>query len=274
MAFHKFTIGSLACFSLEDNSRTVDIREELKQVPEGELLAALKENGNSDFQVKIGFNILLVKTAEHLVLIDCGTGNDKLIESLAEAGFSPDDIDYLVITHSDFDHIGGMDHFTKARIVFPKAAYDLWTTPISREKMIETFQEVFLKFLAADFVAKGVEYRQHYGSEKLPSLLSRMVLVKENEAFLPGFKMIATPGHRPDHFAVEISSNGETLLHIADGWRHKVQVQHPEWYSIYDNYPAQMAESLALAVKKAKENKALVFGSHFTWPGIIHSDQL
>ncbi|MFT4663868.1 MAG: glyoxylase-like metal-dependent hydrolase (beta-lactamase superfamily II) [Polaribacter sp.] len=272
MPFHKISLGKLECIALEDNSRIIDLRNELPQVPEELLLSAIKENGGTDFHAKVGFNNLLIKTEQYLVLIDSGTGSDKLIESLAEAGFHPKDIDYLVITHSDFDHIGGMDNFAKAKIVFPKTAFDLWTTEISRNKMIESFQEVFLKFLTAEFVAKGVEFRQHYGSEKLPSLLSRMILVKEEEEFLPGFRMVATTGHRPDHFAVEIISEEKTLLHIADGWRHKIQVKHPDWHSIYDSYPDQMAESIGVAIKRAKEKNAILFGAHFEWPGFVFSD--
>jgi len=267
MPFHRITLGQFQCYALEDNSRIVDIRNEITQVSAKELLAAMKESGYDDFHVKIGFNNLLVKTPEFLILIDAGTGNDHLVDSLAEAGYAPEDIDYLVITHSDFDHIGGMDHFTKAKIVFPKSAYDLWTTAISRAKMIASFQEVFLKFLAPDFVAKGVEYREHYGAVKLPSLLSRIILVKEEEVFLPGMKMFATPGHRPDHFAVEITSDENTLLHIADGWRHKIQMLRREWYSIYDSYPEQMAESIGLVLKRAEEKEAMLFGAHFEWPG-------
>lgn len=272
MPFHKFTLGQLECYALEDNSSIIDVRNEFPQLAESVLLAAMKENGYTDFHVKIGFNNLLIKTADHLVLIDAGTGENNLVDSLAEAGFKPKDIDYLVITHSDFDHIGGMDHFENAKIVFPKSAYDLWTTEISREKMIGTFKEVFSKLFPDDFVTQGVSYRQHFGAEKLPSLLSRIILVREEEAFLPGIKMLATPGHRPDHFAVEITSDEQSLLHIADGWRHKIQMEHPDWYSVYDSYPDQFAESIELALKRAKENKSMLFGAHFTWPGLLSLD--
>ncbi|MFK7806694.1 MAG: MBL fold metallo-hydrolase [Saprospiraceae bacterium] len=272
MPTHQITLGQFQCYALEDNSTITDVRNEFTQVPEDELLAAMQANGYKDFHVKIGFNNLLIKTPEHLVLIDCGTGENNLVNSLREAGFSPDDIDYVVITHSDFDHIGGLDFFTNARIVFPKTAYDLWVTEISREKMITSFVEVFSKLFPKNFVEEGVKYRRHYGSQKLPALLSRIILVKEEEQFLPGLRMIATPGHRPDHYAVEISSEEQTILHIADGWRHKIQKEHPEWYSVYDNYPDQFAESIKLALNRARDKKAMIFGSHFTWPGFDDSE--
>jgi glyoxylase-like metal-dependent hydrolase (beta-lactamase superfamily II) len=269
MPFHQFTLGQWTCYALQDNTRMIDTRDEFPQLPENVLLEALNKRGFTDFHVHIGFNNLLIQTGEQLVLIDSGTGTDKLNDSLAEAGFSPDDINYLLITHSDFDHIGGMDHYKKARIVFPKTAYDLWTTDVSRVKMIESFQEVFSKFLAPDFVARAVEYRKNYGAVKLPSLLPRLVLVREEEEFLSGFRFLAAPGHRSDHFAVELTSDGNTLLHIADAWRHQIQMDHPDWYSIYDYYPDQFAESVALLLERAREKKVVLFGAHFEWPGLF-----
>ncbi len=123
-------------------------------------------------------------------------------------------------------------------------------------------------FLDPGFVAKGVQYREHYGAIKLPSLKDRIILVKEEEEFLPGIRFVGTSGHRSDHFTVEIHSDGATLLHIADGFRHMVQAQHPDWYSRFDSYPDQMAESLTMILQRAEKKKALLFGSHFMFPGL------
>jgi len=268
MPTHQFKLGALNLISLQDNAQTIDVRQELGQIPEAELLTAMQLHGYNDFNTLIGFNILFVQTEHHKVLIDCGTGMNELLESMSEVDLSPEEIDYLIITHSDFDHIGGIDNFLNAKIIFPKPAYDLWTNDMIRKGMIENFKTVFLKFLDPDFVAKGAAYREDYGANKLPSLNQRIQLVKEEEEFLPGFKMIFTPGHRPDHFAVEIESEGETLIHVADGYRHVIQVDHPDWYSRFDSYPEQMAESLVLINDRIKAKKALVFGSHFTFPGL------
>lgn len=275
-SFYPFSLGSFNCIALEDNQKDIDIRIELGQVNEVELLRSMQENGYENFNVTIGFNCLLVQNGHQNILIDAGKGTDKLVSSLAAAGLTPDDIDVLIVTHSDFDHIGGLRHFQNARLILPKQAYDLWTNSTTRHEMIENFKTVFLKFLPADFVAKGAAYREKYGAEILPSLKDRIQFVEAEEEFINGFKMVFAPGHRPDHYAVEIVSNGATLLHIADGFRHAVQVDHPDWYSRFDSYPEQMAESLKMLVQRAIDKNATLFGSHFQFPGlaVIENDKL
>ncbi len=266
--FYKFALGDFDCIALEDNQRDIDVREELVQVDEEKLLAAMKANAYEGFDIRIGFNCLLIDTGSQNILIDAGSGKDKLSDSLMAAGYSNDQIDVIVVTHSDFDHIGGLQGFPNAKIIFPSYAYELWTTEKSRIEMIENFKSVFSKFLPADFVSKGAAYREHYGSTILPSLKDRITLVEADEEFLRGFRLVFAPGHRPDHYAVEITSGDQTLMHIADAFRHAVQIENPNWYSRVDSYPEQMAESLSMLVKKAIEKDALLFGSHFQFPGL------
>jgi len=265
---YKFKIGSINCCSLKSNSREVDVRTEFLQLEQDNLLQAMNQCGYTDFTTEVGFNNLFFQHAGRTVLVDCGDGNDELINSLAQLGKTAEDIDLLIITHSDFDHIGGLDLFKNAEIVFPKQAYDAWTTTAVREQMLEDFKRVFSVFLDIDFVAKGVEYREDYGSQKLPSLWKRMRLVEAEEEILPGVRLVYTPGHRPDHYAVEINSENETLLHIADGFRHKVQFHNPNWHTIYDSNPDQTAESLLYIIQRALSKKATLYGSHFTFPGL------
>ena len=273
-SFYKFSLGNFNCIALEDNQKEIDIRDELGQVEEAVLLQSMQENGFEGFKVTVGFNCLLVQNGTQNILIDAGKGTDKLVDNLAAAGLTPEEIDVIIVTHSDFDHIGGLRNFPKAQLIFPKYAYDLWTNPTIRQEMIENFKSVFFKFLPADFVAKGAAYRERYGAEILPSIKARIQFVEAEEEFIAGFKMVFAPGHRPDHYAVEISSDGNTLLHIADGFRHAVQVDHPDWYSIYDSYPEQMAESLKMLIQRAVDKNAILFGSHFKFPGLAKIEAL
>lgn len=88
-------------------------------------------NGVSD-PVAMSYNAFLIRTPTRLVLIDTGTGgkldNDPsfhgcghLIANLRAAGFRPEQIDEVLITHRGQDHTGGLTNLDGTRRTFPNA---------------------------------------------------------------------------------------------------------------------------------------------------------
>ena len=97
------------------------------------------------------FQSYIVKTPHHTILIDSCIGNDKprplrpkwnmktddtYMRALKAAGFSVDDIDFVMCTHLHVDHVGWntrlengrwVPTFPKARYVFAKGEFDYWT---------------------------------------------------------------------------------------------------------------------------------------------------
>ncbi|WP_316791580.1 MBL fold metallo-hydrolase [Pedobacter frigoris] len=73
----------------------------------------------------------LVKLKNSLILCDTGLGysseDGKLIlhENIRKAGFNPDDVDLVLMSHLHFDHSGGMIHHIndKIELSFPNATY-------------------------------------------------------------------------------------------------------------------------------------------------------
>ena len=87
----------------------------------------------------------IVNTGKQLILFDTGNGAlpreyeqlskrlppGQTAERLAAAGYKPEDIDVVVLTHGHPDHIGGLTEggkpvFPKARYVFGAAEFDFW----------------------------------------------------------------------------------------------------------------------------------------------------
>jgi len=81
--------------------------------------------------VERDFNCLLINTGEHRVLVDAGWGygttrrNGRLLQNLKAEGIAPEDIDVIVITHSDRDHTGGLIH-AEGKMTFPNTRHVMW----------------------------------------------------------------------------------------------------------------------------------------------------
>ncbi len=74
----------------------------------------LEDNFLPKEQFVNSFSPVLVNTGTDLVLFDTGfgeagrdAGNGRLIEGMAAAGYTPEDVTVVVLTHMHGDHIGG-----------------------------------------------------------------------------------------------------------------------------------------------------------------------
>ena len=73
----------------------------------------------------------LVELNNSLILLDTGLGysneegNMILHENIKKAGFKPEDVEYVLMSHLHFDHAGGMVHKTESgmELSFPNATY-------------------------------------------------------------------------------------------------------------------------------------------------------
>ena len=73
--------------------------------------------GTNIFAVKNVFNtVFFIKTDSGLIMIDSGSDAPKLENSIHEAGISPNDVKWIFLTHSDYDHVAGLPLFPNADI--------------------------------------------------------------------------------------------------------------------------------------------------------------
>jgi hypothetical protein len=107
------------------------------------------------------------------------------MRTLAAAGFSVDDIDYVMCTHLHVDHVGWntrlvdgrwVPTFPNARYVFAKGEFDYWTEQNAKAE-VPPF---------ADSVLPLVEAR-------------RAEIVRDDFAIGDHARILPTPGHTPGH---------------------------------------------------------------------------
>ncbi len=272
MRHYKFKIGELNCVSLEEGNATIPIVKEFSEEKHQSVLAAHKEHGSKLDTVEIGFNYLLLQCDGKNVLIDCGKGQGVLVANLEEIGIAPSDIDYLIITHGDGDHIGGLHHFEHAKIVMAQNAYDIWMDDARREQLKQGAFDALVRIFPADKISGSNSGKENFAKEVIPSLGERLILVKNEEEFLPGIKMFATPGHREDHYAIEIKSGAHTLVCLADAIRHGFQLKYPELSSLYDSYDKDWSSSISIIKRRDVDKEFVYFGTHVAFPGLLSYD--
>lgn len=211
-------------------------------------------------------NAFLVNDGEKLVLIDTGTGAKSptiglVTANLVAAGYRPEDVDDVILTHAHGDHLGGL--LADGKIVFPNATVhiakdesDYWLSPKKRAAVPEKARGGFDKAAAT--------LKPYQDAGKLKTFVS-------NAEPVPGFRTKPYPGHTPGHTAVLIESKGEKLLLWADITHGDVvQFKEPAITVGFDTDNALAAKSREAAMAEAAKERCLVAGAHLRFPGIGH----
>jgi glyoxylase-like metal-dependent hydrolase (beta-lactamase superfamily II) len=197
---------------------------------------------------------ILIKTPKALVLIESGLGN-KLTEKqkkiyrvreewsvepdLKQLGLSREDIDYVILTHYDFDHASGVimqDEDGKLSLSFPKARHVVqkreWEDVLNPNiRSINTYWPINNELLR--------------GSKNLE-------LVDGEAEIVPGITVVRTGGHNAGHQMVQMESKGEKAVHLGDLLPTHAHF-NPLWVMAYDNYPM---DSITMKEKLIKEAAA------------------
>jgi glyoxylase-like metal-dependent hydrolase (beta-lactamase superfamily II) len=193
--------------------------------------------------IPMGMNCMLVTTPHGRVLLDTGIGNKMtakqasifalenpptLADSLQAHGLTPSDIDHVVFSHADFDHIGGATQLDEAgRIVpaFPKATYHIHK---------DEWQ---------DLTHPNVRSKSTYFAENWEAIAAsgQVKLIERDGEILPGIATYLTGGHTRGHVVIQITSGDEGAVYMGD----LMPTHHhlnPLWVMAYDNFPMTSIE--------------------------------
>jgi N-acyl homoserine lactone hydrolase len=192
----------------------------------------------------------LVQTGEGNVLIDSGIPPDvpapgipplqhgkNVLEHLADLGLRPADIDILVATHFDVDHVGYHDAFANAELVVQRSHYELARGGHER-------------------FASGRAHWDH------PALRYRMV--DGDAELLPGVTLIETSGHTHGHQSVlvRLPRTGPVLLTIdAVAMERLFTPERPPW-PMDEDHELLRASTRKLLDLVEREHVALVVFGH------------
>lgn len=207
----------------------------------------------------------LLKTPDHVVLVDACVGNHKTFPSFADwnmrddgrfmaalsaAGVTPADVDYVFCTHLHADHVG-------------------WNTQLIDGRWVPTFPNARYLLPAADLKMFAENPHPMYAESVLPVIeAGQAEEVGSDHGIGEAITLIPTPGHTPGHVSVRIVSQGAEAVITGDAIHTTPQCAFPDWHFTYDADPEQAVASRRMLLETVSDSGARVLGTHFLMPSL------
>ncbi|GGS89652.1 MBL fold metallo-hydrolase [Streptomyces griseoviridis] len=203
------------------------------------------------------------------VLVDTGIGNGKTradpawhdlrtdyLDRLAAAGFAPDTVDLVVLTHLHTDHVGWNTRWADGAWVptFPRARY-----------VTSRAERAFWAGYAMDGPRRQM-FEDSVRPVEEAGLLDLVDVPAGGTGLVPGVRLLPTPGHTPGHVAVQLTSGGATALITGDCVHHPVQLPHPALGACVDIDPPRSEATRRALLASLAGTDTLLLGTHFPPP--------
>jgi glyoxylase-like metal-dependent hydrolase (beta-lactamase superfamily II) len=263
--FYRMKVGDLEVTALLDGAAVFDLHWlNGKKVTMDRVEKSLQQDPHL---LDVGDTGFLVNTGKQLILVDAGAGTwygggalGRLADSLHSAGYAPEEVDRVLITHLHSDHVGGLTTqdgkrvFPNAEVFVAKAESDFWLSPEIAAKAPKDAQPFFqsAQAIAAPYIKAG-KWHTFSGSEAIGE----------------GVQPVSLHGHTPGHTGYEFSSKGQKILFWGDTVHTQiVQLRHPDITVVFDiDHPASAATRNQLLPTLARE-AVVIAGPHMPFPGL------
>ena len=262
--FYRATLGLFEVTALSDGAAP----RHLDQILSKPDIAVAEYAADHEAEpVNLSINAYLINTGAHLVLIDTGAGelfgatSGMLITNLEAAGYRPEQIDTILLTHIHADHsgglsIGGVKQFPKATVYVDEHDLEFFVTRKDDPDESQALRTSIKQSRAT--VGPYLETKQ-------------ISVIKQNEEIVPGITSRSQPGHTPGHTAFLVQSEGHEFLVWGDIIHSaEVQFEHPEVTVQYDVNPGQAAQTRLQQLQFVAEKGLLVGSEHISFPGLGH----
>lgn len=179
----------------------------------------------------------LIRDGEHNIMLDTGYVGlrQNYREILAEYGVSPEDIDFVLLTHMHFDHVCNADLLPRAAFVVSHAEWEYANDP--------ECSDLFVDKNAAAVIAKSI-----------------YILAEDGDEIIPGITAMLTPGHTPGCCSYVLDQgNGEKWVLAGDAAKNRGELT---------NGQIQMSQDLNASnssIKRILSSGCRVLPGHDGW---------
>jgi glyoxylase-like metal-dependent hydrolase (beta-lactamase superfamily II) len=266
--YFRISVGDIEVTALYDGM--IILKPDILHGTNPKEMAVLLEDGclYPTGSLPIPISAFLINTGQNLFMIDTGVGTgfgDKagmIPGNIKAAGYSPEQVETILLTHMHSDHVlglvdgNGQAIFPGAVVRVSQAEADYWLNQGLENRIPEGQKRFLAKIRQA--VAPYMSSRKFkpFGPGESPA---------------EGVSAVALPGHTPGQCGYKLSSQGQSLLAWGDiAHCQAAQFPRPEVTIDFDVDPAQAKATRKAIMAQAAREQCWIAGPHLPYPGLGH----
>ena len=262
--FYRLMVGDFQVTALSDGTVALPVDQLLTRTTPAQVKKILARS-HLESPLETSVNGYLINTGSKLVLVDTGAAGlfgptlGNLLANLKAAGYQPEQVDEVYITHLHPDHVGGLlagdkPAFPNATVRADRHDADFWLSQAKMDQAPADAKDFFKGAMASlnPYIAAG-KFKPFDG----------------DTALVPGIRAQAARGHTAGHSIFVAESKGRKivfwgdLMHVA-----AVQFENPSVTIQFDTDSKAAAKERRKAFADAARHGYLVAGAHLAFPGV------
>jgi glyoxylase-like metal-dependent hydrolase (beta-lactamase superfamily II) len=265
--FYRYKAGDYQVTAINDGFAMRPLEGFIRNAELAAVQKAMADAGLPTAALPIPFTTLVVNDGKRLTLLDTGNGNagaptsGTWMTNFRAAGFTPEQVDSIVISHFHGDHINGLrlrdgtGVFPNAQVHVPAPEWAFWMDDARAAAAPDPMKPAFANVRRVFDPIKAAVKQYAPGSE-----------------VVTGVNAIAAHGHTPGHCTFVV---GGKLLALQDTTNHPALfVTNPAWQAVFDMDGAASEATRRRMLDMAVTDKLQVAFYHAPFPatGTIAKD--
>lgn len=261
--FYRYKVGDLQITAISDGVARRPVEGFVRNAELSAVQKVLSDAQLPTDTFTISFTTLVINDGRKLTLLDTGNGDSGAptsgtwMANFRAAGFTPEQVDTVVISHFHGDHINGLRLkngsavFANAEIMVPEAEWAFWMDDARASAAPDAMKPAFQNV------------RRVFDPVK-----AQVKAYKAGAEVVGGINAVAAAGHTPGHTAFVV---GGKLLALSDTTNNPVLfAAQPGWHAVFDMDGAAAEATRRRLLDMAIADKLQVAFYHAPFPATGH----
>jgi glyoxylase-like metal-dependent hydrolase (beta-lactamase superfamily II) len=260
----RYKVGDITVTAIGDGFVQRPLDGFIRNVALADVQKSLADQGLASTHIRVPYTSLVLNTGSRVVLLDTGNGqfapgamSGQWMSNFRAAGFTPEMVTDVVISHFHGDHINGLRNkdgaavFPNAQVLVPEGEWAFWMDDARMNNAPDAMKGAF------------------NNARRVFSPFKDVTRFTWDREVAPGVTTVRADGHSPGHTTFLITSGNGRMMYVADITnKPALFARNPEWQVMFDMDAPKAVETRKRILDMTSADKIRTAFYHGPFPSV------